>query len=105
MSWYRFAKDYVGSIYDQKIQQVEKSKFTNSPEEPETSEEPKFYSLENALETVRQNKITNPKLQNEVRMPIRTKANGQGQDALLNTNKDLPIYGDNFTRTNDWNTY
>jgi hypothetical protein len=46
-------------------------------------------------------------MMNEIKQPVRVKATGQGSDALLNINKDMPIYnngGDNFTNTTDWNT-
>lgn len=105
MAWYKFCKDYIQSIYDQQIQAEEKDKFTNSDQNTEIDlVDPTTFTLEGSLNKVRHNKIENPKLQNEVRQPIRTKANGQGQDGILKMNQDLPIYGDNFTRATDWNT-
>jgi hypothetical protein len=109
MSWYRFAKQYINSLDEDTIfkifQERNKNNFTNSEEIPESEENVNIDSnMENALNPERLNKVINPKMLNEVRQPIRTKANGQGQDALLNVNKDIPIYSDNFIHTTDWNT-
>lgn len=105
MAWYKFCKDYIASIYDQQIQEAEKNKFKNNDLPAEILEEdPATFTLEGSLNSVRHNRIENPKLQNEVRQPIRTKATGQGQDGILKMNQDLPIYEDNFVRSTDWNT-
>ena len=103
MSWYKLAKDSV-DILTQQIQQADRAKFTNSPDFPLPIEESTEPGLENSLNPTRDNTIINPKLMNELKQPVRTKATGQGGDALLNKNKDLPIYSDNFVNTTDWNT-
>lgn len=106
MSWYKLAKDYV-DLYQQKIQEDELKKFTNSPEdhtEKQLNVDESKITLENALDLSRNNKVKNPFLFNEAKQPIRTKANGQGADGLLQANRDIPIYSDNFINTSDWNS-
>jgi len=102
MSWYRLAKDYLDE-YASQIQSAEKANITNSPDVFQEEEIVPF-NLENELDLMRQNKITNPKLLNEIRQPIKLKSSGQGINGLVGANKDLPIYSDNFTKTTDWNT-
>lgn len=106
MSWYKFSKDYADAILKE-IQRQEAGAFTNSGSisAPLVKEDPEGINLENALNEDRENIVIDSKNLNERRQPIRTKATGQGADALLNTNKDLPIYGhDNFTDMTRWNT-
>lgn len=106
MSWYKYSKDYADSILKE-IQRQESGAFTNSGQNANPNFELDIdgANLENALNTEREDIIPNPNNLNEARMPVRTKATGQGGDALLNANKDLPIYGDdNFTRMTGWNT-
>ena len=107
MSWYKFATDSNVFLMTQQIQQQERNKFTNSDHEgaEETlSIGPDGSGLENALDPTRVNKIENAKLLNEIRQPINTKATGQGADGKLQSGKDLPIWGDNFTQVSEWNT-
>jgi hypothetical protein len=112
MSWYRLAKDYVNTYNQNALTQYyqaqDRAKFTNSPDIPDTNKNnPEETGLENAINPERENIIKNPKMMNEIKQPVRVKATGQGSDALLNINKDMPIYnngGDNFTNTTDWNT-
>ena len=111
MAWYQLAKKHfadvmttpqVNFLFDQK----ERNKFVNSP--PKTpmnvEKDPSDAGIEDMLNPERANTILNPQKVNEARQPIRTKSTGQGADALLNTNKDLPMYSDNFVNTSDWNT-
>jgi hypothetical protein len=112
MSWYRLAKDYVNT-YEQNVltqyyQAKDKAQFTNSLEIPDqVDNKTDETGLEKALNPERENVIKNPKMMNELKQPVRVKATGQGSDALLNINKDMPIYnngGNNFINTTDWNT-
>ena len=111
MSWYKLAKDSNVFLITQQIQQQERNKFTNSETEggallpnDKVDPGPDGLGLEIALDPTRVNKIENAKLMNEVRQPINTKATGQGADGKLQSGKDLPMWGDNFTQVSDWNT-
>jgi hypothetical protein len=98
--WYRFCVNYIDKIFDEK----EKQKFTNSKSIPlfEEAKDPNSLTLENYLDGERDNTTNNKKQINESIQPIRVKSTGQGADALLNTNKDLPMYSDNFTHYTGW---
>jgi hypothetical protein len=112
MSWYKLAKDYVNTYNQNALTQYyqaqDKAKFTNSNSLPkDNTTETDEAGLEKALSPERENIIKNPKMMNEIKQPVRVKATGQGSDALLNINKDMPIYnngGNNFINTTDWNT-
>jgi len=108
--WFKFCKDYIKPMQIHKTQLLleldEQNKFLNSPAnfQEQSPQDPSSMNLEAELNPERHNILENPKVINEARQPIRTKATGQGADALLNINKDLPAYGDNFVNVSGWNS-
>lgn len=103
VAWYKYCTEYIDQLVNQ-IQEEEKHKFTNSTQANDEVLNLNSTGIENQLEPARDNLVKNPKLLNEIRQPVRTKATGQGGDALLNSGKDMPIYSDNFTSTTEWNS-
>jgi hypothetical protein len=112
MSWYKFARDYTSEYNQHNLAQFfeeeAKSKSTNSQSVPQMEmqeKKPGEINLEDALDPERVNVVKDPKQYNEIRMPNRYFGHGQGQDGIMQTNKDLAIYGgDVFTLTTDFNT-
>lgn len=108
MSWYKFAKDYVATMLDEKetMQHVNAVNPMSLEDIEEPVTDPDALSLEEFLDPLRDNS-KDPVSKKQILEYMKGNqyfSHGQGGNVRMQEGRDLSMYSDNFTNMNDMNS-